>query len=245
MKTLALCLLFVFIGCSTTRDNKQSNDDVSDLVMTEQALKKCFDDKTLDGLKLLKKQFKSNSIKYWNSVGSCYFIRGNLNKALVYFQQALTIDSKNPAVLHNLALVFSEKSNPNKAIGLYEKVLQTNKGFSITKFNLAHLYLKYGLVHKSNRMFKDLEAANSQDPVILSGLGITYYLLNQNQLALNYFKRLPDHYIQKAVVANYYTMLLNDLGKNQQARKIASVDHIDESGVEDFTNKVKKLVLSD
>jgi len=70
-------------------------------------------------------------INYGNSLGICYQKISLDFIAQYYYLQALTYDSSNLAILHNLASVYHNIGNKAQAIQIYKKIISINSNDKI------------------------------------------------------------------------------------------------------------------
>ncbi|MBF0361395.1 MAG: tetratricopeptide repeat protein [Oligoflexia bacterium] len=108
-----------------------------------------------DEIKKLYWEYK-NFPTYWNLVGSCYLLEGNIPKARLYYNKALEIDQNYTPVLNNLGVLYLKEKREQKALAAFLKASKSSS-FAITPiYNLANLYLKYGLVEKALPLYQTL-----------------------------------------------------------------------------------------
>lgn len=268
MKFLSLILLFILVSCghhnrqgqflSKSADDSLSRESLSryDKARLEQlkpqpimmAYQKCYRGDIHGGLKDLQIQLESNreNPSYWNKVGSCYFLNKELNKSLIYFQYAQNKSKGQLAsVMNNIAMVYMYKGMDDDAKTALEEVRNRFPSFSTARFNLAHLYLKFGLLDKAINEFRVLYKKSNTDPEVLSGLAVSYYLKGSKKIALTYFKRIPESYYSRQDIGSFYSLLLKDMGNIEQARSIASKVNEDIDYMQSFTGQMKQLVLQD
>ena len=210
MKYLTILCLFIFTSCSSHSLRKsQSIENSSEDALSSESLgrygnlrlnnlqagavvsayKLCHQGDISRGLKSLQKLIdgQRKNPQYWNKVGSCYYLNNELNKALIYFQYANTHAKRPlPSVMNNLALIFIRKGMYNDAKKILEKIIKTNPGHYTTRFNLAHLYLKFGLVDKAILQFRRVYKKSSKDPEVIAGLScfLLFKRVKKNRLKL-------------------------------------------------------------
>lgn len=106
-------------------------------------------------------QYKNNT-SYWNQVGTCYFLKGEYSKAILFFNKSRDLDPKFNPPVNNLGVVYQAQGKFQKALLAYKKASDMNS-FALTPlFNLSQLYLRYGKVDQSLTI---LEALNKKKPL--------------------------------------------------------------------------------
>ncbi len=106
-------------------------------------------------------QYKNNT-SYWNQVGTCYFLKGEYSKAILFFNKSRDLDSKFNPPVNNLGVVYQAQGKYQKALLAYKKSSDMNS-FALTPlFNLSQLYLRYGKVEQARTI---LEALNKKKPL--------------------------------------------------------------------------------
>jgi tetratricopeptide (TPR) repeat protein len=117
-------------------------------------------------LEIAQKQNRQLEPHILGNIGMVYADTGQTEKALEYYQQALSInraleDRKGEsAMLNNIAGVFSSTGQPKKALKLYRQALQISDevddqpGKAMTYSNMANVYNAIGQPEKSREFFK-------------------------------------------------------------------------------------------
>lgn len=106
-------------------------------------------------------QYKNNT-SYWNQVGTCYFLKGEYSKAILFFNKSRDLDPKFNPPVNNLGVVYQAQGKYQKALLAYKKASDMNT-FALTPlFNLSQLYLRYGKVDQAHTI---LEALNKKKPL--------------------------------------------------------------------------------
>lgn len=105
--------------------------------------------------------------------------RGELNKALPFYQKAIALNPKNAYLHYNIGLIFQNINQFSEAETSYLQTIRLNPEHGEAHANLGNLYF-------TNKQFKkaqlSLEAAVTYSPNsahLHAGLGVTYYRLSK------------------------------------------------------------------
>jgi Flp pilus assembly protein TadD len=69
-----------------------------------------------------------------NNVGYSYYLAGDFNKAIHFFNQALSFNSKYKRAIHNLALIEIKRGAFPTAVALFNRIMSTHEAFNNTGF---------------------------------------------------------------------------------------------------------------
>jgi len=132
----------------------------------------------------------------WNSVGVAYLNRGELEKAVEAFEEAISLDGDYPVVYNNLGNVyffdFKKTKNPRayqNALNNFKKAIDLDPEYALAYNGLGGAYLLVG--HLDGAVFC-LEKALELNPALgyaLYNLGHAYLLKGEIDKALDYFNR--------------------------------------------------------
>ena len=118
----------------------------------------------------LYREYRSNPI-YWSQVGSCFLIKGNKRKALLFFNKAKDLKKNYAPPINNIGVIFAKQGFDQKALKAFEEAKNLSS-FSLTPlFNIAQIYTKYGLIPQGKEYFSTLVNLNSKDQDSLYALG--------------------------------------------------------------------------
>lgn len=166
-------------------------------------------------------QFKNNT-SYWNQVATCYYLKGDYSKAILFYNKSRDLDPKFVPPLNNLGVVYQKQGRFQKALAAYKKANDMN-AFSVTPaFNLARLYLQFGIIAKAEPIIVGLNKKNDSDPNLLNSLAHVYLLKNEYENAVATFKLLPKEFLTKPEVAINYALSLKMLNKMDDAKSVLS-----------------------
>lgn len=81
---------------------------------------------------------------------------GEYKKAIDYFYKALTIDSESTEIMLELAFLYTELYQPERAISLYEQIITRCSDNDYAKYMLAELLKKQNSLPKAKKVFIEL-----------------------------------------------------------------------------------------
>jgi len=150
---------------------------------------------------------RQSEIKYLSDQGNTYQAKGELDKAIGSYEQALAIASEigdkqgEGSSLNNLASVYQAKGELDKAIGFYEQAQQTNeqvgdtRGLTNTFSHLGNIYQSTGELDKAITYYEQAlaivrELGDRQDQGnLLGNLGNVHALLGDVMKAINCYEQ--------------------------------------------------------
>ena len=159
---------------------------------------------------------------FWNQMGNCYFHKGELNKAILYYNKSREINSGYVPPLNNLGVIYQKRGEEQKALVAFKKALKLSSNALTPKFNLAQLYLKYGMINKALAMFSHLYKKNNADNDVINGMATCYLIKGQINKALSFFDRIDYEAVRYPTVALNYAIALKIKGQLKRAKRVFS-----------------------
>ncbi len=176
---------------------------------------------------------------FYNQLGVCYYIKGNLNASLDNYIKALAYeDDKKGYALNNIAQIYGKLGNEAKAMGAYNEALDYfgNKKDTLmlatTNQNIGMLYTEKKDFEQAEKyltlalnMVRENSKAYSQ---ILANLGINYTLKGDPEKGKIYLQkaatllRKENNLRGLAYVLTNIGTTYSKLGKNYEAIKYAT-----------------------
>lgn len=92
--------------------------------------------------------------RYHYSMGSFYLNSGNVDEAIRYFNNSISLDSNYYLSLNGLGLAYSMKGNLQESTKYFQKCLAINPTFSEARNNLGVIYQEMGLIDKAEQEFR-------------------------------------------------------------------------------------------
>lgn len=159
----------------------------------------CHLGKTKDGLKILDDLFpkyKSNPT-YWNQIGSCYYKSGDMRKAQVFYNKAISLEANYLPAINNIGVIYLHEGKVEKAVAAFKRVLEINNSSKTAKYNLGNVYIKYGLFDLAKKYMEEILRYDNKDKDVL--LALTYVELYKNNAngALSYLSRVPTQFLTR------------------------------------------------
>lgn len=103
----------------------------------------------------------SKGSKFYFEIGNYYYLKNNLDKALVYYQRALAVDPANPVNHFNLACLLSELGKYRESTQILKKVTEMDSGLSESWFWLA---MNHGQLQQYREACRYLRKYLEQEP---------------------------------------------------------------------------------
>lgn len=124
----------------------------------------------------------------WNLIGMIYMQRFQLSKAEEYMLKAIEI-SPNAYFFENLAKLYLEKEDSEKAIELYSELLKTNPDNFNYLFNLASAYKLSKNNKKAIETYIKAGEVNPNNPDTFFNLGLIYDNDGKPEESIKYYKK--------------------------------------------------------
>jgi tetratricopeptide (TPR) repeat protein len=93
---------------------------------------------------------------YWNAVANCHLNQGNYRKALLFYNKALEVGPNYVPALNNIGVMYSRQGQDQKALVAFERANKQSKFSKTPRYNMAKLYLSYGLAETAQPVFESL-----------------------------------------------------------------------------------------
>lgn len=172
----------------------------------------CYLGNTKEGLAQLDQLYEKNkkNPSYWNQQGICSYKTGKKRLAKVYFNKAVALDEKYIPAINNIGVVSIDEDKDAKAVAAFKQVLILKRNNKTAMFNLANIYMKYGLYSKSSALLKRLYLVNKKDRDVIKSLVYAYLFDNDAKSAYTILKEMDSDYIDipSLKIALYYSLRL-------------------------------------
>ncbi|TDJ06229.1 MAG: tetratricopeptide repeat protein [Deltaproteobacteria bacterium] len=162
---------------------------------------------------------------YWNQIGSCYLLRGEQKKALIYYNTARSLNPRYAPAINNLGVIYERRGEDEQALIKFKKAMRLNYAANTPRFNQANLYLKYGLHQKACPLFLGLDKEAPGDPDVVNALGVCNLLKGRYKSAAIKFAELDRDHFETPYIGINYALALQLSGKRSEAEDI--IDDID------------------
>lgn len=124
-------------------------------------------------------------------LGQIYHLLKDKN-ALLYYDNAISLDPKNELVLYNKALFFQDIKDWNKALVAYAKLHEINKFHSDSHYNLGFIHMELELYNIAANNFSDAIYSNSSFYQAYYARGICFETLGNIKQAESDYKRAVE-----------------------------------------------------
>ncbi|MCO4792510.1 MAG: tetratricopeptide repeat protein [Bacteriovoracaceae bacterium] len=180
---------------------------------------------------------------YWNQVGTCFFLQGNMRGALLYYNKSLGFNKNYAPPINNLGVIYQREGREQKALLAFKRASELNS-FSLTPiFNLSQMYLKYGFTQKARALLSALLKKNSKDVDVINSLAVSYLMESDANKALPYYEKLSRDKLSRYDIGINYAYTLKLAGKASDAKSVFNRINTAKLGdSSDYYQKVKKYL---
>jgi tetratricopeptide (TPR) repeat protein len=159
---------------------------------------------------------------YWNQIANCHLNKGSPRKALLFYNKALEVSPGYVPALNNIGVLYTRQGEDQKALIAFQRANKQSRFSKTPRYNLAKLYLSYGLTESAIPLFIGLLNEAPSDVDILNSVASAYVLSSNYQRAQEYFDRIPAGYYKNAEVGLNLVITLKKLGKAKEAADLYS-----------------------
>lgn len=185
---------------------------------------KCYQGKFDEALKIADDQYSKykNNTSYWNQLGTCYFLKSDFAKAILFYNKSRDLDSKFIPPVNNLGVVYQRQGKFQKALAAFKLAADLNT-FAVTPtYNLAQLYLRFGTVGKALPIFQGLQKRSPKDVEVGSALASANLIKGDYQTAVDIYARFDKATLANPTVGLNYAVALKLLNRPQDAQTVLS-----------------------
>jgi len=123
------------------------------------------------------------------NLGLALFQKGQMDEAIVHYQEALEIDPDNSQAHNNLGIALCKKGQADEAIAHFQKALEISPNFAKAQFNLGDALLIKGQVDKAMTHFQKALEIDPNYSQAHNNLGIALYKKGQADEAIAQFQQ--------------------------------------------------------
>lgn len=171
---------------------------------------KCYQNKFDEAFKIADDvygQFKNNT-SYWNQLGTCYYLKADYAKAILFYNKSRDLDTKFVPPVNNLGVVYNKLGKFQKALAAFRKASEMST-FSVTPtYNLAQLYLRFGTVGKALPVFLGLQKKSPKDIEVNSSLASANLLKGELATAIQIYSTMDKETLSRPSVGLNYAVAL-------------------------------------
>lgn len=219
------------------------------LTKTDDALTKinikCYQNKFDDAFVIadgIYSQYKNNT-SYWNQLGTCYFLKNDFAKAILFYNKSRDLDSKFIPPVNNLGVVYVKQGKFQKGLAAFRKASEMG-AFSVTPtFNMAQLYLRFGTVGKALPIFLGLQKKSPQDLEVSSAVAAANLLKGDYSNAVSIYAAFPKEILAKPSIGLNYAVALKLSNRPVDAQTVlANVASSSNADIKEYTQRVEKFI---
>lgn len=183
---------------------------------------RCYQGKFDEAFKIADEEyekFKKNT-SYWNQVGTCYFLKLDYAKAILFYNKSRDLDAKYIPPVNNLGVVYQKQGKFQKALAAFKLASDLNN-FSITPtYNLAQLYLQFGTVGKALPVFQALYKKSPNDVSVATSYATALLIKGDYQAAVDIYAKLNKATLARPAVGLNYALTLKYLNRPVDAQTV-------------------------
>lgn len=206
---------------------------------------KCYQNKFEEGFKIaddIYGQYKNNT-SYWNQVGTCYYLKSDYAKAILFYNKSRDLDPKFAPPVNNLGVVYVRQGKFQKALAAFKKASELST-FSVTPtYNLAHLYLRFGTVGKALPIFQGLQKKSPQDIEVNSAVASANLLKGDYASAIQIYSTFDKEALAKPNVGLNYAVALKLSNRPLDAQTVlGNVTASTSADSKEYAQRVEKFI---
>jgi tetratricopeptide (TPR) repeat protein len=206
---------------------------------------KCYQNKFEEGLKIaddIYVQYKNNT-SYWNQVGTCYYLKADYSKAILFYNKSRDLDSHFVPPVNNLGAVYIKQGKFQKALAAFKKASDMST-FSVSpSYNLAHLYLRFGTIGKALPIFQGLVKKSPQDLEVNIALASASLLKGDYAEAIEIYGKFDKETLSKPSVGLNYAVALKLSNRPVDAQTVFSNIAVSPlADIKEYSQKVDKFI---
>lgn len=157
---------------------------------------------------------------YWNQVANCHLNQGSHRKALLFYNKALEVKPNYIPALNNIGVMYSRMEQDQKALVAFERANNASKFAKTPRYNLAKMYLIYGLAEPALPILKGLLESSPQDMDLQNSVANAYFLMSDYNQANLHFQKIPGNFWTRPEIGLNLAVTLKKLGKTEEAMKV-------------------------
>lgn len=187
-------------------------------------------------------KYRNNPI-YWNQMGTCFYLKKEDRKALLYYNKALEFNSSYVPSLNNIGVMYVRQGEDQKALVAFERAKKGGNFSKTPRFNVGQLYLKYGLSKQALSVFSSLYQMNKNDVDVINGLASAQLMNGDYSSSVKTFKTISSNYQERHYIGINYALALFLDGKKDEAKDVLDDVDNDKLGAwKDYYTKVSSYI---
>jgi tetratricopeptide (TPR) repeat protein len=187
-------------------------------------------------------QFKNNT-SYWNQLGTCYYLKDDFAKSILFYNKSRDLDNKFAPPVNNLGAVYVKQGKYQKALAAFKKASDMSN-FSVTPtYNLALIYLRFGTVGKSLPILQGLIKKSPQDIEVSSALAASHLLKGDYEAAISLYGALDKASLTKPSIGLNYALALKLMNRSSDAQvALGNVSPATSPEIKDYAQRIDKFI---
>jgi tetratricopeptide (TPR) repeat protein len=157
---------------------------------------------------------------YWNQIANCHLKQGSSRKALLFYNKALEVSPNYVPALNNIGVLYSRQGQDQKALVAFERAYNESRFAKTPRFNLARIYLKYGLTDLALPILEGLLEGAPLDTDLLNSVASAHFFKGDYQKAVSVYQKIPGNLWSRAEIGLNMSWALKKIGQIENARKI-------------------------
>jgi tetratricopeptide (TPR) repeat protein len=206
---------------------------------------RCYQGKFDEALKIADEQYSKykGNTSYWNQLGTCYFLKSDFAKAILFYNKSRDLDAKFVPPVNNLGVVYQRQGKFQKALAAFKLAADLNT-FAVTPtYNLAQLYLRFGTVGKALPIFQGLQKRSPKDVEVGSALASSHLIKGDYQSAVDIYTRFDKATLSNPSVGLNYAVALKLLNRPMDAQTVLGNVTASSAGpMAEYAQKVEKFI---
>ena len=168
----------------------------------------CYQGKFKKAFKIFDQNYLAykNNPGYWNQVGTCYFLKKELRKAVLFYHRAKIKDKNYVPAINNMGVIYLYQNRDQEALKSFKIALKVQQGAKTPRFNIAQIYLKYGKVKEAEDIVSSLRDAAPDDVDINTLLGTIELYKRDYSRSTMYFNFIPQTELWRADISLNFSL---------------------------------------
>lgn len=159
---------------------------------------------------------------YWNLVANCHLKQGSYRKALLFYNKALEVKPNYVPALNNIGVMYARQGQDQKALVAFERAHNQSKFAKTPRYNLAKMYLTYGLADLALPLFEGLLSLAPNDVDLLNAVAASHFIRSNYSAALATYQKIPNELWSRPEIGINLALTLHLSGRSADGRKVLS-----------------------
>lgn len=205
---------------------------------------KCYQRKFEEAFKIsddIYSNYKNNT-SYWNQIGTCYLLKLDYGKAILFYNKSIDLDSKFAPPVNNLGVVYERQGKFQKALAAFKMASNLNTFSSTPTYNLALLYLKFGTVGKSLPIFQGLLKRSPNDVSVQSAFASSLLIRGDLQGAIDQFSKIEKSALSNPTIGLNFAVALKLAGRPIDAKTVFANITQTTNHLSEYSQKVENFI---